>query len=76
MMKPTEEMALTSLERQGIKTKNNKRILLPSHIVKFEIVPYVGRKKWNGGRTKDKIKKTSRNNRRKTRKLKKREYNK
>jgi hypothetical protein len=77
LMKFKEAISLKSLERQGIETQNNKRIKLPSDIFKFGISPYIGKKKWEGGRTKGK--KNKNNNKkyktgRKTRKNKRRYY--
>lgn len=74
LMNTSEQMALTSLEKQGIEKKNKERMTLPSAIFDFEIGPYLG-KKVKGGKTKlrrDKMKKTKtiRRKARKTRKNK------
>lgn len=51
LMKPSEEMGLISLERQGIQKGNNQRINLPPELYREEIRPFVGIKV-KGGRTK------------------------
>lgn len=62
-MKPDEDMALTSLQRQGIRRRDGSRIYLPKEIIENEIKPNVGirpRPTRKGGKTR------RRHNRRKT----------
>ncbi len=58
LMKPSEHMALTSLERQGIEKQNKKRMTLPPEMFK-EIGKFVG-KKIKGGIKRSKCNKSKR----------------
>ena len=64
IMKPTERMALESLQRQGIETQNKKRMTLPPEMFR-EIGKFVGRSK-GGQRNRIKTRRKSRCNKRKS----------
>jgi hypothetical protein len=62
---PSHEMALTSLQRQGITKKNNEKLLLPEQVIKYQIKPFVA-KIPKGGLKKRRTRRKKRNNKNKT----------
>jgi hypothetical protein len=65
LMKPSEKIGLTSLQRQGIEKKNKKRMTLPREIFEDEISSFVGKTIKGGRRRSKKMKSMRRKNKRK-----------
>jgi hypothetical protein len=62
---PSHEMALTSLQRQGITKKNKKKVFLPEDVIQYKIKPFVA-KIPKGGLKKRRTRRKKRNNKNKT----------